>query len=98
MRQTTYPRRPPRLVLFSNVHPFYFLTFNTYNRLHLLAQPEIHDRYRLFCQRAERDHRVAVGRYVIMLIMYTRLSGCHPMELRSPSGLKRYEPFSERSC
>jgi len=31
--------------LFSNVDPFYFVTFNTYKRLQLLARPEIHERF-----------------------------------------------------
>jgi putative transposase len=59
-------KRPPRLdLLFSSVQPFYFVTFNTHERLRLLARSEIHDVFRSFCARAhERD--VAVGRYVIM--------------------------------
>jgi REP element-mobilizing transposase RayT len=61
-----YPRRPPRLErLFARVHPFYFITFNTYKRLHLLAHPEVHETFRTFCIRAE-THNVAVGRYVIL--------------------------------
>jgi putative transposase len=47
------------------VHPFYFVTFNTYKRLPLLARPEIHETFCLFCRRAY-DHNVAVGRYVLM--------------------------------
>jgi REP element-mobilizing transposase RayT len=61
-----HPHRPPRLEqLFSNLEPFYFVTFNTYKRLPLLARPEIHDVFREFCVRAQ-DHNVAVGRYVLM--------------------------------
>jgi len=60
-----HPRRPPRLELFANREPFYFVTFNTYKRLRLLARPEIHDAFRDFCLRA-KDHDVAVGRYVLM--------------------------------
>lgn len=61
-----YPRRPPRLErLFQNVRPFYFVTFNTYKRLRLLARPEIHDVFHSFCHRAQ-SHDVAVGRYVLM--------------------------------
>jgi len=44
---------------------FYFVTFNTYKRLPLLACPEIHKIFREFCIRAE-DRNVAVGRYVLM--------------------------------
>ena len=45
--------------------PFYFVTFNTHNRLPLLANRQIHETFRSFCLRAE-DHDVAVGRYVLM--------------------------------
>jgi putative transposase len=61
-----YSRRPPRLTfLFFNLRPFYFVTFNTYNRASLLAHPEVHDTFRSFCFRAQ-DHAIAVGRYVLM--------------------------------
>ena len=61
-----YPRRPKRLEwLFSSVHPFYFVTLNTYERHQLLARPEIHDAFRSFCLRAQ-ERNVAVGRYVLM--------------------------------
>jgi putative transposase len=65
-RSHHYPRRPPRLQsLFANTRPFYFVTFNTYKRLPLLAHPEIHEAFRSLCFCAqERD--VAVGRYVLM--------------------------------
>ncbi len=64
--QMEHPRRPPRLqYLFSNVQPFYFVTFNTHARLPLLAHAEIHETFCSFCLRAE-EHNVAVGRYVIM--------------------------------
>jgi putative transposase len=64
--QRVHRKRPPRLeLLYSSVRPFYFVTFNTHERLRLLARMEIHDVFRLFCERAqERD--TAVGRYVIM--------------------------------
>ena len=61
-----YRKRPLRLdLLFSSVQPFYFVTFNTYERVSLLARAEIHDAFRSFCERAE-ERDVAVGRYVIM--------------------------------
>ncbi len=61
-----FPQRPPRLeLLFSSVRPFYFVTFNTYKRLPLLARSEIHEVFRTFCLRAE-ERDVAVGRYVLM--------------------------------
>jgi putative transposase len=66
VNQVRYPRRPPRLQwLFANVHPFYFVPFNTYQRRHRLASPQIHETFRDFCIRAEQ-HDVAGGRYVIM--------------------------------
>ena len=60
------PGRPPRLEqLFPSVRTFYFVTFNTCQRLPLLARTEAHEAFRDFCMRAlERD--IAVGRYVIM--------------------------------
>jgi putative transposase len=59
-------KRPPRLEpLYSSVYPLYFITFNTHERMRLLARKEVHDAFRLFCERAE-EHDVAVGRYVIM--------------------------------
>ena len=64
--QRRYPKRPPRLeILFSSVRSFYFVTFNTHNRLSLLARGEVHDVFQAFCIRAG-DHNIAVGRYVIM--------------------------------
>lgn len=61
-----FPRRPPRLdYLFSSVRPFYFVTFNTYNRLALLARDEIHRAFREFCEDAQ-DRGIAVGRYVLV--------------------------------
>jgi len=61
-----YPRRPPRLErLFANAHSFYFVTFNTYARLPLLARQEVHETFCSFCLRAQ-EHAIAVGRYVLM--------------------------------
>ena len=62
-----YPRRPPRLArLFDGVEPFYFVTFNTWRRMRPLACVEVHEVFRAFCQRAETEFNVAVGRYVLM--------------------------------
>jgi REP-associated tyrosine transposase len=61
-----WPRRPPRLArLFDNIRPFYFITFNTYDRQSLLARDEVHDTFCMFATQA-MEHDVAVGRYVIM--------------------------------
>jgi len=64
--QRRFPKRPRRLeLLFSSVRPFYFVTFNTHERLSLLARDEIHAVFHLFGTRAE-DYNIAVGRYVMM--------------------------------
>jgi putative transposase len=65
-RKTKWPRRPPRLGrVFSSVRPFYFVTFNTYQRRNVLARSEVHQSFRRFCLKA-REHDIAVGRYVVM--------------------------------
>jgi putative transposase len=62
-----FNRRPLRLQrLFTQLRPFYFVTFNTSKRARVLAYPEIHHAFRLFCRRAQNEHDVAVGRYVLM--------------------------------
>ena len=61
-----YPRRPPRLVLFQGVRPFYFVTFNCAHRAGMLDNARIHSSFEAFCRRAEAEHGIAVGRYVIM--------------------------------
>jgi len=58
--------RPPRLErIFSNLRPFYFVTFNTYKRSPWLANREIHEDFLIFARKG-RARGVAVGRYVIM--------------------------------
>ncbi len=52
-------------MLFSSVRSFYFVTFNTHNRLSLLARDEIHKVFQSFCERA-KGHNIAVGRFVLM--------------------------------
>jgi REP element-mobilizing transposase RayT len=44
---------------------FYFVTFNTHQRVAVLARDEIHEVFHSYCVRAE-GHNIAVGRYVIM--------------------------------
>lgn len=62
-----YSRRPPHLErLFDGVEPFFFVTFNTHQRLPLLACAEVHDEFQKFCMRAFAEFHVAVGRYVVM--------------------------------
>jgi REP element-mobilizing transposase RayT len=45
--------------------PVYFLTLNAHNRKHLLANREMHQAFRNFCERAA-EYGVSVGRYVLM--------------------------------
>jgi len=61
-----FPRRPPRITLFQDVRPFYFVTFNTRKRDHLLDNALVHDAFVGFCGRAHDEHDVAVGKYVLM--------------------------------
>ena len=61
-----HPRRPPRLQrIFQGVEPFYLVTFNTHNRLPLLACPAVHRSFVGFAEEAQRRN-IAVGRYVLM--------------------------------
>ncbi|HKK19061.1 MAG TPA: transposase [Opitutales bacterium] len=61
-----FPRRPPRLQLFANVRPFYFVTFNTAQRKRVLDNSDIHQGFLDYPERGFESHGVAVGRYVIM--------------------------------
>ena len=64
--ESLFPRRPPRIELFQDVRPFYFITFNTHARRPVLATPALHVAFQTFCQRAHTEHAIAVGRYVLM--------------------------------
>ncbi len=61
-----FPRRPPRIDLFQDQRPFYFVTFNTAARRHLLAQDDILRTFLEFARRGYDEQGVAVGRFVIM--------------------------------
>lgn len=64
-----HPRRPPRLPTVFDAYrhaPVYFVTFCTYQRKSWLAQTDIHAAFLAFIQRGWNEHRIAVGRYVIM--------------------------------
>jgi putative transposase len=54
------------MVLFQGVRPFYFITFNTRQHRKLLATDAVHDAFCKFAERAQVEHGVAVGRYVLM--------------------------------
>jgi putative transposase len=57
--------RLTRLDKFFDEHPLIFITFCTYGRRPLLANPEIHESFRIFCLKAKEQRNLA-GRYVIM--------------------------------
>jgi REP element-mobilizing transposase RayT len=61
-----FGKRPPRLDRVFDASPLYFVTFCTHQRRALLARDDVHAAFILFAKRAERDFKVAVGRYVIM--------------------------------
>jgi REP element-mobilizing transposase RayT len=62
-----FNRRPLRLErLFTELRPFYFVTFDTSMRARIVARPKVHHAFGVFCCRALQQHDVAVGRYVIM--------------------------------
>lgn len=95
-----FPRkRPPRLEpLYSSVYPFYFVTFNTHERLRLLARTEVHHVLRLFCIRAE-EHDVAVGRYIIMpdhVHLFVAIPAVGTTLF--PNGFMVFEQSWERNC
>jgi putative transposase len=60
-----HPGRPPRLSRIFDQTPLYFVTFNTWQREHLLANDAVHAG---FCTYADKNtaRGFAVGRYVIM--------------------------------
>jgi len=61
-----FPKHLIRLSrIFDHLRPFYFVTFNTENRAHLLASPEIHEAFLEYCRGAS-DRQIYVGRYVLM--------------------------------
>ena len=79
--EPSLPKRPRRLpVLYDGLAPFYFVTFNTYNRAPILAQHTVHQMFVNFCARAE-NFQILVGGYVLMpdhihlLVMLTQRSG-----------------------
>jgi putative transposase len=64
-----YPRRPPRLPTVFDAQrdaPVYFVTFCTHQRKPWLARSNLHAAFLAFIQCGWNEHRIAVGRYVIM--------------------------------
>ena len=53
-----YPKRPPRLGLFANTEPFYFVTFNTYRRMPVLANEQVFQAFCMFCRRGKEERGV----------------------------------------
>ncbi|MDQ6938915.1 MAG: transposase [Verrucomicrobiota bacterium] len=62
-----FPRRPLRLErVFAKHRSFYFVTFNTSERLPILDREEVHDAFCNFSHKAHEQYDVAIGLYVIM--------------------------------
>jgi REP element-mobilizing transposase RayT len=94
-------RKPPRLAtLFQEyVPPLYFITFCTMHRRPLLANEEVHDRFRRYGD-AGISRGVGVGRYVIMpdhVHLFVRLSGPITVGIWV-RGLKRAMLHGAREC
>ncbi|NJL19186.1 MAG: hypothetical protein HC901_02520 [Bdellovibrionaceae bacterium] len=86
-----HPRRPPRMMLLHGVRPFYFLTFNTSKRVNILDNKGVHDEFVDYCKRGWDEHRVAVGRYVLMpdhIHVFVVLPQAGPPICRWVQGLK----------
>ena len=71
-------QRLTRLEMLFTDTPVYFITACTEKRRKLLADPEVHEVFRTFCQQA-RERGVLVGRYVLMPD-HLHLFVCHPPE------------------
>jgi len=61
-----FKHRPLRLDRLFISHPLYFVTFCTHSRAKWLASDQVHAALVEFGKRAERNHAIAIGRYVIM--------------------------------
>lgn len=61
-----FPRRPPRIDLFQDQRPFYFVTFNTHERRPILANETAFRALLDFGVRGYAEHGVAIGRFVLM--------------------------------
>ena len=61
------PERPPRLAPIFDCYdpPLYFVTFNAHKRRKILANSEIHERFKTFASLGE-SRGIGVGRYVLM--------------------------------
>jgi len=64
--ENPHTKRPPRIVPFQDMKPFYFITFNTFGRHRILNTSAVHEAFISFCRTAHEQYGVAVGRYVIM--------------------------------
>jgi putative transposase len=61
-----YPKLPPWLPRVFTNNPIYFVTFCTHRRMKLMATNSVNDALVKFAIRAEAQHCIVVGRYVIM--------------------------------
>jgi putative transposase len=90
-------RRPARLKRFSRLftsQPLYFVTANTQNRKPILANDEVHQSFRRFCENGLM-RGVFVGKYVLMpdhLHLFVAFSGEFESKIikRGPSPLSEW--------
>jgi hypothetical protein len=55
-----FPGRPPRIKLFAHVRPFYFVTFNTADRKHILDNVSLHQGFIDYATQGYHAYGVAV--------------------------------------
>jgi putative transposase len=63
---TNFPRVPPPLDRLFPSNPVFFVTVCTYRRQEFLATDAVHNAFVRFSRRADDEHGIAIGRYVIM--------------------------------
>jgi putative transposase len=76
-----YPKLPPRLARIFTNNPLFFVTFCTHRRRKVLAMNSVNDALVEFSIRAQAEHHIAVGRYVIMPD-HLHLFVCEPDDFR----------------
>jgi len=76
-----FPKLPPRLARIFTNNPLFFVTFCTHRRRKVLAMNSVNDALVEFAIRAQAEHHIAVGRYVIMSD-HLHLFVCGPDDFR----------------
>jgi putative transposase len=86
-----HSKRPPRLKLFSDTDPYYFITFNTRFRNNILALEPVHSAFTHYAEMGTQ-RGAWVGRYVIMpdhIHLFIWLNESGPVLSEWIRGLKR---------